>query len=61
MRKNIKTTIIKEVILSEKEAELILKCLRYCKHRLTRHSESGIKYTINRDDLFILIQGLSLE
>ena len=44
---------------TEKDTEIILNCLRYCRHRLQKHPESGIhKADVKLKDIKRLIKEL---
>jgi hypothetical protein len=44
-----------EYILNEDEAELIIKCLLYCRHRLIKHKQSGLSNVIEVDRVIELL------
>ena len=48
MKKEIKK--ITEYILTSDEIEIIINCLDYCIHRLSKHPESGIKANLQAVD-----------
>lgn len=47
-----------EYILEEEEARLILKTLKYIRHRLNCHQENGAKHFIDIDTVNSLISDL---
>ncbi len=44
-----KKIITTEVSFTEKEVQVIKKCLLYCRHRLEKHPDAGIHLALNKD------------
>jgi len=49
-----------EYVLDNKERELVLNCLRYCRHRYEEHESTGLNKAIGNkgNELCILIKEL---
>lgn len=37
-----------EISMTKDEFKILKNCMAYCKHRLQKHPDSGIRYTVNK-------------
>ncbi len=51
MKKQAKMIETNEFIIDERDARIIIECLNYCAHRLTKHGKCGIRGMVSLDKI----------